>query len=507
MPLRKSPAAPATLLACALVVAVAACRPQESARASWDAVRLAAPGADQEAAAKALSQLATPEVAAVVQDHLGAFEGSDARAYLAALVARHRPEGAHWLARRVFGGQTLEDAFADLLDPSAVAEDEEARAPLDWPVLVDALATVLPDDPGAAKWLALLALGDRGESTEEVRRRIADHTPVRGLVRAALDDRALPKTLPAPLFAAFAAPADEVEAAWLRGRYRLALSASLDDRSALDFEGFSSLRDAFAEAFPDEELPLDADDRTLATTLSAPDDDAPAQADADGPPPPAGPSFADVASFLTRHRRTGWLPVVQRFAARAALPPNALALVCRFSAAECSDVLREQLEGLAPAAADVAPALDLPGGDETLATACDLLQPPEARALAGRGAGAGMPVAVRESAVNCLTLMDTDEPPVAAEVLAQAVGEGRWDVANRLGMNHHGLVSPPQQEAAIQAAEAGTVGLADVEGLLLDDDVGTALRDRLAREREARPRRPGCGLPGKPVVLDEPIVD
>jgi hypothetical protein len=431
------------------------------ARSDWAALQAAETDQQTLDAARDLCQDETAPVADALEASLGAYAGTDAEAYLAVAVAKARPNGMQWLARR-FYRTSLNEAFIDLFDP-----DAENTGRIDWPTLADALMIGPVGDPEADRWLALMALADDGETTTHVREALATNADVRLRVREALDRVDMPRRVSPGLLGAFGPPANEAESAWLVARYRSAFEHSLEQRSIDDNEEYEQLRGSWTLAFAEAAPPVPERDlaimRVLRPLLST--DDA----------PDVAPSFEEVAAFMTRHQRTNWIRVVQVYADGEALPSNALAHVCRASVIECANVLASGVVNDVAGAADVAPALDLPEGEDALSVACSALPRPEARQLAARASGAGMPLVIRESAAACLASFGDDVSALWRELLPQAVAAKSWRDAEIIASIAHEAIDPSVRAQMIGAVRRGEVRALDVPWLLVDDEDGAEL--------------------------------
>ena len=446
-----------------LPVLLAACLagPKDQAAAAWSDVQFAEDEAEKVAAARLLATNATPDVAFNVANSLGAYVGSDAEVYLAVAVARNRPDGLKWLARRTYG-MSLDDAFSDILSGG------EPIPRLDWVALADALVVAMPDDGEASRWLALMSIAEDGESSDRVRELLTSDMSVRARVRSALDARDMPTVLPAELLAAFGTPQDEDEESWLTRAYRRAFASALDDAPISETDHWDDLEEAWTTAFPDAAVPVEEDDRVIVDAL--PDILSPVAEPSEDTPP-----FRDVAAFMIRHQRTEWSDLLAAYQRWHALPSNALSYVCRVSADECSEALRSGIVKNVASAADVAPALDLEHGDGTLITACDALSHDEARLLAERGRSNGAPFAIRESALTCLTILGDSPQALWADLVSEAAGTHRWIEAEDALTASGIAVSPEIANAALEAMRDGTVAALDIPVLLGASTEGAAL--------------------------------
>lgn len=454
---------PPGLLPAALLLACTACA-EDLDRARWSLL-LSGQADDPVAEAAALARAMTPELAAEVEARLGAFDGS-VRLNLLAGIAQARRDGVRTLAAKLYG-RPLEQAFPLAFGLIPREEDEDV-ALFDDADVADALADVLPDDPVAWLWLAAAADTPDSEVGARTRERMASDDAVRRHVRLGLDSPSLRRVTCPELLEALGTPDDIVEAEWLEARYRDALEDAVTGLPAGENSAATAILAAWSRAFDDADPPLPEEDLAIVRVLADEEDDS------------TLPPFDEVASFLERRRRTDWPSVMRTWKAEGLLTPDALARVCRVSSAECGEALREELFAGMPAAADVAPALDLEQGDELLATACDVLPEGEAIALARRGAGAAMDPAVRESAADCLALHSVEEPGLVREVLASAASQGRWEIAVRMSETFADAPEWLVGEAARQAA-AGRVDPMQVAALLVQSEDGRAvLRDALA---------------------------
>jgi hypothetical protein len=433
-------------------------------RSSWATLQQAEDETARLEAARELCQHDTTRAADLLADHLGAFVGSDAEAYLAVAVAKGRDGGFQWLSRRIYDAP-LHEAFTDAFDAGS-----DAPARLDWPALADALERCAPDSPEADRWLALLALADDGESSNHVREALGlgeEESPLRRRIRDALDHADMPRVLPPAFLSALGAPRDEAESEWLLRRYRLAFEDSLEEYDVWNDEAFVALSSAWAQAFPDDEIPLPEDDRELAGKLSALG--AGELSDEDFP------SFREAAAFMLRHHRSGWARLVELYAEAEALPSNALSYACRASARECIEVLQGGSVNDIASAADVAPALDLKDGEIALNLGCGSLPEPEARQLVARGFGSGMPLRIRQAAVACLQSLGDDVSAQWRELLPEAIAAHQWSEAEMIAAVAPELIDDTLRTALIASVKRGEIRAVDIPTLIAAADEGAEL--------------------------------
>jgi hypothetical protein len=408
----------------------------------------------------------TPRVARDVANNLGAFTGDSAEIYLAAGVASTRPEGVRWLAHRVYG-TSLGDAFRDVFDPAAGSERDDS------PELVNALAICTPSDTLADRWLALLALAQPSPS-DAARALIATDPSLRRRIRNAFDQPGLPKVLPADVLSEFGRPADAAESSWLVSRYKAAFADAIEGTVFGGWPEAKALETAWLHSFPDEALPLPAEDREIfvfAPRILDNDDDG----DEEGGRAPEHFPFRDVAAFMMRHGSIGWALVLGRYAEWGELPSDAVSFPCRSSAAECAEVLRRDDLAAIAGAVDVAPALDLPSGDVALATACDALGLDQSRALAELASGSHFGVAVREAAASCLTVKGADAEPAWRALARESAFEHRWRQVDRVAELSLTGLDEATRSAVLEQVRAGSVRPIEVPWVLAATPEGTEL--------------------------------